>query len=565
MRSDMTTDRNSQLFDFEREADARIATIALAGVPVRAVWAHYHFMIFYFLHFEGARDAAARRSAETMTYRLSYILPWIAGRTGDRSNMAAAQADALFRASDPGAKGASALDAYAHFSEVLPDVRRGRVVAKRIKNGFSLSHPSPQAARAEATDIIVSGLAIPHIANRTPTHFSTVIKALAAVNPIDWTAVVHEAAGRIAKYKANLREDPVISDAAMVEVFGFSGPRFREIQTAVFALAEVCQELALIHYMNNADEAGDPSEATMDLVSISWLETEFVDRIAQLAGGDSREVREFIDNFTFDPSTPKKLRGGEGYTPPFARVGTQICWSPDLVLRFLQPRNALQDMMKLNKKKFDNLVSHTLEPTLVEAVVAELEQFSSLKVAVSTEYELGEIDLIILEPSSGDVVIVEVKGPIPPQGSRATERLTDRIREGLDQLRRFQGLSEAHRLKIVAAGTGVKLAHARFHYLIMARACLGAIEVWQSGTPAIPATLPLVRLALAALAKRGGNVAAELGSELEHQTAMLLRESRWSWSSGKMPLFGRMLYTPQLRYDEAIVDRWRRSAAGEAS
>ena len=283
-----------------------------------------------------------------------------------------------------------------------------------------------------------------------------------------------------------------------------------------------------------------------------------------LAGGERSDVERFVDSFAFDPSRPKKLRGGEGYTPPFARIGTRICWSPDLVLRFVQPRNVLQDMMRLDKKRFDDLVSHTLEPTLIGAFVAELEQFSSLKVAVSTKYELGEIDLIIVEPASEDVVIVEVKGPLPPQGSRGTERLADRVREGLDQIRRFQRLSEAHRLKVVAAGTGAQLADARFHYLIVARACLGAIEVWQPGAPAVPATLPLIRLALLALAKRGGNVAAELGSEVERQTGMLLRESRWSWSSGRMPLFGRTIYTPQLRYDETVVDQWRRRAAGEA-
>ena len=69
--------------------------------------------------------------------------------------MGAAHASKLVRDSDPTALGSITLDAYAHFSEVVPEVRRGRLKVRRIKSGFELKHPT-SLARNEATDIIVS-------------------------------------------------------------------------------------------------------------------------------------------------------------------------------------------------------------------------------------------------------------------------------------------------------------------------------------------------------------------------------------------------------------------------
>ena len=555
----MTNSPVSEFLAFEAEVDACLETISVTAAPLRAILAHYHFLIFYFLHFEGAVDPSSRRSAETTTYRLSYLLDWLANRPLSRESIGAAHASKLLRDTDPQALGVITLDAYAHFSEVVPEVRRGRLEVRRIKRGFELKHPT-SLARNEATDIIVSELAIGHIASRKPQSFSPAMRNLAQSLPVDWGDVRPEAAGRLVKYAANVREDPVISEEAMMKVFGFTASRFGQIRSATYALAEVYQELALLSYMATADDHGDPSDEMMNLASLSWPESELVDRLALLAGGDRDEIASFIDTFCFDPLASKR-RGGEGYTPPFVRIGTHICFSPDLILRFIQPRNAIQDLMKLDRKRFDSLVSHTLEPTLIELVIAEMRRFPNLRIAASTKYAGGEIDLMIVDPASEDVVIIEVKAPLPPQGSRLTERLAQRVREGMDQLRRFQALTEVERLAIVAAGSGARLSRATYHYIVLARACMGAVELWQAGAPIKPATLPLVRLATSAIEHRKGNVAAELATEVQRQKEQLLKEAKWSWSSGKMSLLGRTIFTPQLRYDEKVVERWRKKAA----
>lgn len=560
----MTSPEKTALFDFEKIADSAIKKISIAGLPAHSVWVHFHWMVFVLYHFEGARDPATRRSAETRTYRMSYVLDWIADRTAAEEDMPAAEADAMFREMDPGAKGAIALDGYAHLTEVLPDVRRDRTKVGRIKGGFRFDHLSNETARAEATDILVSALAMPHLANLSRRHFTPALKAIFQNDPIDWQGVLMVAAERVAGYHDDIREDAVISDAAMMTVFDFSAERFREIQAAVFAFAEVCQELALIGYMETADANGDPADRVVDLISISRPEDELIDWITQLAKGDRTDVAKFIDIFTFDPTAAKR-RGGEGYTPPFVRTGTRLCFSADIILRFIQPRNAIYDLMRKDQKTFDNLVSKTMEPTLIDAVALHLDAFSGQKYAKQVTYgRKGEIDLMIVDPATEDVVIFEVKGPLAPQGSRSTDRLAGRVRHGIDQLERFRELTDAERLAVVESGTSLKLKNPKFHYVIMARACLGATEVWLPNATVTPATLPLMRLALQALNLRGDSVAGELSSELKSLTAELLRDAKWHWSSGKMELFGKKIFTPQLRYDEGAVDRWRRRAAGEA-
>lgn len=422
--------------------------------------------------------------------------------------MGAAHAAKLVRDMDPGALGLITLDAYAHFSEVVPEVRRDRMQVRRIKAGFELKH-AKSLARNEATDIIVSELAIGHIGNRSPQSFSARMKKLARSLPINWDEVRIEAANRITKYGVNVREDPVVSDDAMTQIFGYSGTRFNEIRNATYALAEVYQELALLSYMATAGDSGDPSDEVMDLVSLSWPETELVDRLALLAGGDRADVAAFVDIFCFDPLAAKR-RGGEGYTPPFVRIGKQICFSPDLIFRFIQPRNAIQDLIKLESKRFDELISHTLEPTLIDSAVAAISKFPSLKIGVSTKYAGGEIDLMIVDPGTKHVIIIEVKAPLPPQGSRLTERLAQRVREGVDQLQRFRSLTDEDRLAVVTAGTGVQLSSAEFHYIVLARACIGAVELWESGAHTSPATLPLFRLACKAIEVRKGSLGCKL-------------------------------------------------------
>ena len=164
---------------------------------------------------------------------------------------------------------------------------------------------------------------------------------------------------------------------------------------------------------------------------------------------------------------------------------------------------------------------------MIELVVAEMRRFPNLRIGASKKYAGGEIDLMIVDPASEDVVIIGVKAPLPPQGSRLTERLAQRVREGIDQLQRFQALTEVERLDIVADGSGARLSLA---------------------------TLPLVRLVTTAIEEGKGNVAAEVATEVQRQKEQLLKDAKWNWSSGKMSLLTRTIFTPQLRYDEKIVE-----------
>lgn len=556
----MTDFAYKALKSFEDNADHQVKCLKVGKLPTRAMWASFHLTIFNSLHISGRSDARVWKTGDTTCHRLSYLLPWFLGLVNSLSPIEAVKSAQLVKDEDPDDQEFNSLLLYAHFCEVMPDVHRGRLVVKKITGGFSLQHASPDIARAEATDIIISELAIPHLARREPRLPDKRMLDLANSASVNWDEIIQVARERMAGYHEDIREDPVVTDKVMNEVFGFDRIRFREIQAAVLALGSVCLELGLILWIQSVKQNLVPHKAA-EFISICLPETELIDKLTNLSQNPRQNVCNFLEAFIFDQASSKNFRGGEGFTPPFVRIELSIVFSPDFIQRFLHPRNAIHHLIKSDKKKFDVVISRDLEPTLVQLITDEFVGINGLEIVCSVKFKGGELDILIVDSVTGDVVVAEVKAPLPPQGSRATERLADRMREGLDQLRGFQSLSQQQRLVIVNSRVKHKLSSAKFHYMIVGRACFGAPEVWMPNSPATPATLPLIRLAAASLRNSALSVAGELTNQVSFLTRKILKEVKWNWSSGKMTLFGQTVITPQCLFDGDVVTDWRTRAS----
>jgi len=537
--------------------------MATAGVPARALLTYLLTTIFYFLHVD---KKTFWKTGDTLTYRISYLLPWLRRRDPGAPDGGPAARLLAFRDADPTGTDAKNLISYAHFCEIMPDVHRRRLEVELTDQGFRLVHPSPEFAIAEATDIIVSELALNHIADSRRRPPDREIFALAETAPrLDEKLLSRVLRRKEAFYRANVREAPLVDDEATVATFGFDRRRFTEIQSAIFAIADVFMQLATALWAASAGLGQTPSEETIEWAVPCWKYEGFLEKVTALCGASRAEIESFVERFSFDFDLPAdKMKGGDGFTPPFFRLGDAILFSPDLILRYLQPRNALAAMIRTDPELFDNLVSGRLEPTLVDEVASSFARFRSLIIRRNVEFASGEFDLVIADADGANILVCEVKAPLPPQGSRPTQRLADRIQEGLDQLERARGMPLADRAGVLSDACGIDVSQATIHYMIVARSCFGSVRAWDPESETIPATLPLIRLALARIQEKAGNPARDLPDVVREVTREVIVDADYQWTHGEMPLCGRVVETPQLIYENEIVDRWMRKAGAAA-
>lgn len=548
---------------FEKATDERMEQLAIAQLPARAIISQLHAIIFYFLHILGSKDREAWKTGDTMTYRLSYIIPWLRRRNGEVLGASAEDVLQAYREADHDGSEGRELLAYAHFCELMPEVHRGRLEVEKTEAGFRLVHPSAGFALAEATDIIMSELALNHIASTGHRLPDEEIFQLARTAPVLDEALLKELIKRRAEaYRQTIREAPLVGDRAMQELFGFDRARFAEIQSVILGMADVFSMLGLVLWVWSDRGSGEVSPEALEWVSICWTYEKFLDKVAELTTVARGDIASFIEQFTLDYTLPaKQVRGGEGFMPPFARMGDAISFSPDLVFRYSQPRNALAHVAKTQRELYDELISHELEPTLIDALAAEFASCPDIVVCRNVAVPGGEIDLLVADGAGKHVLLFEVKAPLPPQGSRPTARLADRIREGLDQLKALQDLPDQKLTEVLGKSLGIDVSGATFSYLIAARSCFGAIEVWQGQAGIVPVTLPLMRLAMKRIRDRRGKPAMELPQEVVRVTQTIVHEASPRWVHAEVPLNHRQLETPQLLYDEKVVQKWIEQAA----
>jgi hypothetical protein len=552
-----------QLIAYEKATDEKMKSLAIASLPAHAVISRLHTLMFYFINIQGSKDKAAWKTGDTMSYRLSYLIPWL--RACNTKVLGASTTDMLqeYSAADPDGGECRDLLIYAHFCEWMPDVHRGRLNVERTDAGFRLDFPSPRFALAEATDIIISELALNHVVDNG--HHSVdedVLQLARNGSPFDEIALNQLIARYASRYRKNIREARLVGDEGMRQLFGFDLTQFAEIQSVVLGMAHVFSMLSLVLWVWSEEETGEASPAALDCVSVCLDYEGFLSRIEDISKVPRDDIERFTKQFTLDYNAQAgELCGGDGFTPPFMRLSDGLVFSPDLVFRFIHPRNALAHAAKTQRALFDELISHELEPTLIDAITNAFVSDADVIVRRNVPMPGGEIDLLIADSAGTHVIVLEVKAPLPPQGSRPTARLATRIVEGLDQLARLRAIPDSDREQIFSHALGVDIVGARTGYMIVARSCFGAIEVWQDDANVVPATLPLIQLASQRIRERKGSIVPELEMEIVRLTQTIIHEANPKWVYSDVTLNGQRLETPQLRYDEKVVRRWMERAA----
>jgi hypothetical protein len=82
--------------------------------------------------------------------------------------------------------------------------------------------------------------------------------------------------------------------------------------------------------------------------------------------------------------------------------------------------NLLYVLNKRQRDHFNNIVSHHLEPMLLNDAVAEFSRVPNWLVEKNVRWSRGEVDLLVFDPASNTVLQIQAKAAIPAQNARMT-------------------------------------------------------------------------------------------------------------------------------------------------
>jgi hypothetical protein len=547
----------------ERVADESIERRSLLQLPARAVLAGLHYISFLGRHGRQFGGAVAAAQGEAIVTRLGHALPLLRKLRSEPFGASAEDAIGAFQGEAAVDGALAALLTYLHFSEIVPEARRGRLVVFRDGDRLTLRHPDDAFARAEALDITLSELAIPFSLD-TDTSIEPEFGRLATTVPeIEWAFVARFISTNAYKYRRALAEADLITDTSINHMFGFSRDRSLFIRSALMAFAEFCEKLAVTMHLGVFARKlhEDRLAEALEWVSVC-LKADFVHGfIAAASGSTEEEVERFLEIYSIDyRQNPPVQWGGDGFFPPFARFDQGYVFSPGLVLAFLQVRNAIYAFAKKDKTTFDNDVSHELEPVLLHQAGELLRRGGDWIVIEDIPFPGGQIDLLISAPGDDAVLLVQAKGNLPPQGSRLTERLTDRVREGVRQIERFAALDKRRQREVIEAALGRPVEEVIVHHAILARSCFGAPDVLADDFPYVRMTLPILALALDRHRSEDlPTTVAGLIDAIQRTFASVIEESDPRWEDGSIEVEGTTINLPLLKWRDGELDRIRRS------
>jgi hypothetical protein len=550
-----------ELEDFEHYADSEMAKLALWSQPVRSI-----LSVIYLSadgQYVGKRfSRSGRRDDEVGTAtitRMSYVFQFFANCP---RVIGADIDDALSVVDEKFGRDIEQLLAYAHFCEIMPLVRRGFLTVERQPSEFSLSHPSRDFVRHEENDILMSEMVLPHDLAPPPYPIENFKKMVKAWPKLPGDALIEVLKGAYDHYVENVFELQLLSDDAFKEGFDFSREDFICTRAALMAYADFCLGMADAAELLSARAYTRPRRLKLQREVREWVSplhsrNHIIGITAGLSGVQPDTAERIMDAFTIDLDKLKATGAGEGFFPPFLRLGDALLFSPHALKRTMPERNVLYTIARTDKTKFDNVVSRHLEPALLEDAAQLLAGLPGVEVRKNVNWEKGELDLLAYHQASNSAFQVQAKAGLPPQGARMVAQVESRTLEATKQIRRFLDLSSDERDSICSSAIGRKVSGVVWSSGILVRTCLGTEKAWNTIEDCVPLNPVLLRSAVNGLSADAEFSFASMEAAVASSLASLRTAAVRGWENKSFTLFGEKIELPMLDLDYAEIAAFR--------
>lgn len=549
------------ILSLENCADIEIADLDVLKLPIRAFLTRYYALINNLLKSKILYRKDMRPQGEVLVTRLSLLLPFIHQNKDLRIGKDAEDSICSWNEVDPDGQQFTKLLNYVHFCNYMPEVHRDYYIVHSNENQLLLDHKSQNFADSEAKDIILSELALLSPKVQTGAIDQRII-ALATSSPVLNIELLAELLVEREAVLLSSFDDPMlISEKNIPVVFKLDSDSVRRIQRTIMSLAQLLEDLSTALAMLHQKDPENPNflKEFYEWSAVAWSKEFFFQLISKTAKVPLPKLEHYLSLYAINcTSTGQFNQGGDGYFPPFAIFDDLILFSPHVVLSYLHLRNALYEFSKRQPKKFDKIVSHDLEPSLLQHAEARLPQTSNWLIAKNVNLSTTEIDFLIFDPQSLQLLIIEAKGPLPPQGARSTARLGERMKEGLRQLAKLQELDSDFWRQLVTAKFKIECDKVEHRLGLLSRSCFGCSEAYdEHGFHRL--TLPLLQLATNSLPAHANSLFDYL-DHLSTVEAEIYQNAKIDWRSDTLEICGTEVSVPTLHFDQHFIEQKRSEA-----
>lgn len=384
------------------------------------------------------------------------------------------------------------LIAYAHFSMLMPQIHRGTLEVKSVKeNKIKIDFPNESVKQSELIDKLYSTLSLPITFSYKEEEKIKAHTDLKAKNR-DYSItdkdfhLIKELYDYHIKVSINIE---VLTDKLIESKLGFSNVEFRSFIAALKSFSEYFIFLSRSYkeQINDKNSYEDNDKLMSEYMewSVCCLNYKTLGWFIAISGivQDKFDLilSYFIDIYSNNTGVDFKSNSftGEGYQPPITIIDESILFSPHALRYLLSFNNILYSINKNNKELFNNEISENLEPVLIKQLKYLFFQFDKLELKENVNYPGSEIDLLALSKEERICLSIQVKTTIAPDSSRTVARVEGRMNEAYKQIEKFEKLTSKEQLKLINDTFQSELDEIKIINLIIVRSSAGSDKGWE--------------------------------------------------------------------------------------
>jgi len=507
----------------------------------------------------GSGQAGDDGKRDSLLSRISYLIDLLKKSPLEPIGGSASDALSAYSQQDPTLSQTILLLHYAHFCEEMPKVHKDYLqVQSIVDNHVVLEHATTEFSDSEAKDVILSELAGSVILSGL-SRLDNVFDKLAMQSPtFDRVQMDFLLDALCQHFQRYVFDVDILTEAGFVTATGVNRDVFRRFRAALLAIADFCDGVAgALSRRLNAD--GPPSDQALadellEWISVFWIEKDFREIVAGLARITPAELGKLLPFFflNLDAAKLHADHAGDGFTPPLFQLGNGVSFTSSLIRAAVGERNILFGINRLNRQKFDNVVSQHLEPKLLADTVSLLKHFDNLVLVQNFDWGQGEIDLLVYSPDENSALHIQAKASLAPEGARMIRATEARIEEGLVQLAAFRRLTQEQQDTIFSNALGKSVRKVTVVDAVLARACFGTHRIWTKAIGTSFITLPLLALVLSELERRGELFSVVRFPALVNELlGNLMAAAGPRWEPETIELGSASVSVPMLRYDHS--------------
>ena len=550
-----------ELQEFEKQADGAIAKLSLWWQPIRSILSAVYLSADG--QYVGTRfNRRGPRNDEVgtaMITRMSYVVSFFdkcSRKIGTDIDDALSVVDGEFQ------QDIEQLLGYAHFCEIMPLVWRGFFSVERRPSAFALSHPNAEFMKHEEYDILMSEMVLSHELKPSPYPIENCKRMVKAWPKIPAETLVEVLKGAYDHYMANVFELRLLSDRAFQDAFDFSRTDFTRVRAALMAYSDFCLGMADAAEFLSGRAPTRPRRAALHQQVKEWAapllkRNHIIGVAAGVSGVEPSAAERIVDLFTIDLDNLDGSGAGEGFFPPFLRLENALLFSPHAVKRTMPERNLLYSMVRLDKKKFDNVVSNHLEPALLNDVAQFLSGLPGVEIKKNVHWKSGEIDLLAYHEASNSAFQLQAKAGVPPQGARMVAQVESRTLEAAKQVERFLDLGDDEKDRICSSAVGRKLSGISWCSGVLVRTCLGTERAWSGIAGYVPLNPVLLRAAIKRICEGREFTFRMLGEAVEAELESLRLTAVLGWENKSFTLLGEKFELQLLELNYTAISDFR--------